>query len=295
MLTTVTPVRLTVPLAGPLDVAASCEFLRRHGDDLVDRYDGQRLTRVLLAGERRVPVSCRPVGTVAEPALEVTAAAELQADLLAAQFGVPGPEWPALLGGDPLLAALEARRPGIRPLRLTDPLYALVRAITAQQISLGFATLVRSRVAAAYGTPYPIPGVEVVPRSIHPEDLAGARIADLRAMQLSERKATYLVEAAAAVAEGRIDPAVLSTMDTEAVVIALTAVRGIGRWTAEWFAARVLGRPAVVAGDIAVRKAVGRLYGVPAPTEARTRVLAEHWGAAASFAQQVVLEVLPEG
>lgn len=290
----VRPVELTIPLAGPLDLAASCAFLRRHGDDLIDRYDGERLTRVLLAGGRRVAVSCRPVGSVRAPAIAVTAppgtANGAVVALLAGQFGVPGPAWPALLAQDSRLAALEAHRPGIRPLRLSDPLYALVRAITAQQISLGFATRVRARVAARYGRVYDIPGVADPPRSIEPDTLAGAAVSDLRALQLSERKATYLVEVATAVADGRVSVAELSTVDTETVVRRLTAIRGIGRWTAEWFAARVLGRAVVVAGDIAVRKAVGAVYGVPAPTEPELRRMTAHWGQAASFAQQVVLE-----
>ena len=66
--------RLTVPLPGPVDVAASVEFLRRNGDDLLDRWDGDRLIRVLTLDGHRVPVAMRPAGDAAAPCLDVAAA-----------------------------------------------------------------------------------------------------------------------------------------------------------------------------------------------------------------------------
>jgi hypothetical protein len=56
--------RLTVPLPGPVDVAASVEFLRRNGDDLLDRWDGDRLIRVLTLDGHRVPIYAERAGEV---------------------------------------------------------------------------------------------------------------------------------------------------------------------------------------------------------------------------------------
>ncbi len=78
-------------------------------------------------------------------------------------------------------------------------------------------------------------------------------------------------------------------MDDEQLIAHLTQLRGIGRWSAEWFLARTLGRPRVVAGDLGVRKAIGRLYGAGMPSETETRRLTEHWGAAATVAQALAL------
>ena len=72
----------------------------------------------------------------------------------------------------------------------------------------------------------------------------------------------------------------------------LTQLPGIGRWSAEWFLARTLGRPRVVAGDLGVRKAIGRLYQVGMPSEDETRRLTEHWGPAANVAQALALHDL---
>jgi DNA-3-methyladenine glycosylase II len=78
------------------------------------------------------------------------------------------------------------------------------------------------------------------------------------------------------------------------VIARLVALRGIGRWSAEWILARALGRPCVVAGDLAVRKVVARAYlgytsGVTLPDEAAIRHATAHWGAAASIAQGLLL------
>jgi DNA-3-methyladenine glycosylase II len=79
-------------------------------------------------------------------------------------------------------------------------------------------------------------------------------------MQFSQRKAEYIVGLAQALASGQLDLAALTGAADEAVVARLTAVRGLGRWTAEWFLARALGRPDVCpADDLGVRRAVEAL------------------------------------
>jgi DNA-3-methyladenine glycosylase II len=287
-------VRLAVPLPGPVDVAASVEFLRRNGDDLLDRWDGDRMLRVLTLDGHRVPVAMRPTGDPAAPCLDVMAS-DLRGvgvgalcRAVADQFAVPPPSWPALLAEDRVLARVVAHASTIRPLALTDPLYSMTRAITAQQVNLRFATAIRGRLAGLLGDPYEVDGATV--RVIEPERLAGSTVSALRPLQLSERKATYLIGVATALRDGRLHVPTLAELSDQDVIAELTALHGIGRWTAEWFAVRVLGRPVVVAGDVAPRRAVGRLYSVGMPTEQEVRRLTEHWGDAAHIAQQIVLE-----
>ena len=63
-------------------------------------------------------------------------------------------------------------------------------------------------------------------------------------------------------ARSDIDLAALALLPDEGVKAQLTALRGLGEWTADWFLARHLGRPrAWPAGDLALRKAVRALYG----------------------------------
>lgn len=286
---------LEVPLPAPLNLDASLAFLRRSGDDLFERWDGHTLLRVLTVDEHRVPVAMSPLRD--RPALVVAAAGRpgkpvsdnALRRVVMEQFITDEPAWQRLLAKDPVLARLDAEHPGIRPLRLTDPLYALVRSISAQQVNMRWAITLRARLARRFATAHRI-GEHTV-HSIDPDQLATASVTELRELQFSTRKAAYLIEAAATAAAGQLNLTEFRDLTDTEVIRRLTALHGVGRWTAEWFLARVLARPVVVAGDLAVRKTVGWTYGhLGTPTEDHTRQLTGHWGPAALVAQQLVLE-----
>jgi DNA-3-methyladenine glycosylase II len=104
-----------------------------------------------------------------------------------------------------------------------------------------------------------------------------------------------VIAVAEAALDGALDLEDLRLVPDEIVIARLSALYGIGRWSAEWFLARTLGRPVVVAGDLGVRKAVGRAYfGGRMPSEAEVRTATAHWGAAAGIAQQLLLNTLLE-
>ena len=92
--------------------------------------------------------------------------------------------------------------------------------------------------------------------------LAGARVRELRALKYSTRKAEYIRDLARAMVAGTLDVETLVTAANAEVIAQLTALRGLGRWTADWFLARCCGRGDVCpAGDLAVRKAFDHHYG----------------------------------
>jgi DNA-3-methyladenine glycosylase II len=79
------------------------------------------------------------------------------------------------------------------------------------------------------------------------------------AVGFTRRKSEYAV----GLARSDLDLYCLATLDDDAVRTSITALRGLGPWTAEWFLARHLARPrAWPAGDLALRKAAVDLYGV---------------------------------
>jgi DNA-3-methyladenine glycosylase II len=296
---------VAVPVAGPVDLAGSLDVLRRAGDDLLDRWDGRLWRRAVTVDGRMVGAAARPGTTAAGPVLLVTAA--VGADpvaagrVLAAAFPTAPAALAELAAADPVVARIAARFPGIGPVLQPDLLTAVVRAISAQQITLGFAATLRGRLARRYGhrhevaVPQPAPG-DPAPAEVWSPDahrLAGAEVADLRELQFSTSKAVAITAFAAAVAEGRVDLESLAALDDEEVVARLVVFPGIGRWTAEWLLARTLGRPRVVAGDLGVRKAVGAAYlDGRMPSEAEVRAATAHWGPAAGVAQQQLLHWL---
>jgi DNA-3-methyladenine glycosylase II len=255
------------PLNGGLTLAR----YGRWGLDPASPYRDGTLYRVARVGARLVPFRLavagppvRPRATVAFPgpdtpvvrsALRREAAWLLgEAWDLAAFYGTAG--------RDPVLAALV--RPtgplfGLRPTLTPDPFEMLVGAISAQQVNLAFAFATRARLVRRYGTPVEFDGVTVHAFPA-PAALADEPPAALRAMQFSQRKAEYIVGLARELAAGWLDLAALAGASDEAVVARLTAVRGLGRWTAEWFLARGLGRPDICpADDLGVRRAVEAL------------------------------------
>ena len=288
---------MVVELSPPLDIPATLAPLGRWGDDGLDRWDGDRSLRTIRIGPRAAPYLARSIGTIECPALEVATAPGdlgLVAEAVASMFVSGGDPFAALVDSDLRIASLDAVYRGVRPMLHRDPLTALVRSISAQQVNLRWAAEIRRRLAIAYGTLHTIDGQEV--RSLEAGPLAQASVADLRTLQLTTAKARSIIAVAQAVRDGDLELSELEALDDEALVLSLISLPGIGPWTADWFLARTLGRPRVVAGDLGVRKAVGRVYlGGRLPSQAEVRGVTAHWGAAAGVAQQLVLHDLALG
>lgn len=152
----------------------------------------------------------------------------------------------------------------------------LLRTIVGQQVSVAAAASIWRKLEAAIG------------EGVAPEALTAASDEALRGAGLSRQKASYARSLAEEVTSGRLDLATLPKDDEEAIG-ALTAIKGVGRWSAEIYLLFAEGRADVwPAGDLAVQIALGRLKGLDArPSEKLARTLAEGWrpyrGAAAIF------------
>jgi DNA-3-methyladenine glycosylase II len=288
----------TVRWPRPLDIPASVEGFRRWGEDLLDRWDGRTLVRTTRVDGVIVPFACTVIGTVDEPQVEVSVPDAVYAPaverVVRRMFVTAAEPLARLAAVDPVIARLAARYPGVCPVLQTDALTALIRSISAQQVNLRWAATTRRRLVETFGHPYRL-GTHVV-YSLEAERLAAARVEDLRALQFTTRKAEYITALARAVVQGTLDLLTLPTQPDAEIMARLVAQRGIGRWTAEWFLARFLGRPCVAAGDLGVRKAMGAAYlQGRLPAEVEVRHLTAHWGAAAGVAQQLLLHALSAG
>jgi DNA-3-methyladenine glycosylase II len=173
---------------------------------------------------------------------------------------------------------------------MPEPFEMLVGAICAQQVNLTFAFALRAALVRRYGTVIRVGG-ETLYAFPEPAALARARVRELRRMKFSGRKAEYIIGLARRIDEGELDLVALSARTNEEIIEALTAVRGLGRWTAEWFLARGLGRGDVCpAGDLAVRKAFAHFYNRGRDLSERAiRRRAARWGAHQNLAVHYLL------
>jgi len=172
---------------------------------------------------------------------------------------------------DPVLGAVIAR---IGPCALAarqrkDHLTALTGAIVSQQLSTKAAATIFGRF------------LDLFPDRV----LAGHRAiaekddATLRGVGLSRQKVGYLRDLCARIEDGRLLLEELDTLDDEAVIERLVAVKGFGRWTAEMFLIFRLHRPDVLpVDDLGIVKAVERLYRLrKRPDPKRLLTIGEPW------------------
>lgn len=288
-------IRLAVD--GPLDVDATLARFRLWGDDPANRLSADTFRRVLRHEGRLVPYGVRWRGPVDAVELEVTAAdgGPAVAPAIVREvrhvFGldVDLPGFYRMAEGDAVLAPLTRSLHGLRPTLAPTGFEMLVSAILAQQVNLTFAAACRARLVVRHGTPVST-GSDTLYAFPEPSVLARLTVRQLRALKLSTRKAEYIRGLARAVLAG-LDLETLRTTPNGEVVARLTALRGLGSWTADWFLARCAGRGDVCpAGDLAVRKAFAHFVGRGRILdEAAIRRRARRWGAYQSLAVHYLL------
>jgi DNA-3-methyladenine glycosylase II len=170
---------------------------------------------------------------------------------------------------DPVLARLvsEAGLPSF-PRPTQSHFAALVQSIVYQQLAGAAASAIHRRLVAALGG------------AVEPERILATPGEELRAAGLSGNKLLSLQDLAAKVLDGTVvlDPRRLARESNEEIVARLTAVRGIGKWSAEIFLMFQLRRLDVwPTGDLGVRKGYSLAWGIPVPTPKQLDALGESY------------------
>jgi DNA-3-methyladenine glycosylase II len=152
--------------------------------------------------------------------------------------------------------------------RPQDAYGALVRSIVGQQLSTKAARTIYERLIAIFDGHTPTP-----------EELIAADPDEIRAAGLSRPKISYLRDLGQHIIDGELEVDRLQRLPDHEVTEQLTAVKGLGRWTADMFLMFHLKRPDILpVGDLGIRRAVERAYGLdemPAPDELER--MAEPW------------------
>ena len=159
-----------------------------------------------------------------------------------ADIAIPKPDYwdeadAHLMRRDRILKKIIPRHPEAWLTSRGTPFVTLARAIVGQQISTKAADSVWQRLVDQCG------------KRLSPAAVMGASVEELRSAGLSQRKTEYLQDLALHFHERRVHPTRWAEMEDESVIGELTAIRGIGRWTAEMFLIFNLQRPDVLPLD----------------------------------------------
>jgi len=294
-------ISLSLPYRAPFDWAAMRSYLAARGTpglEAVTRDGGDRYWRsVQLHGHRGlVGIGTTPglpadtlhldVSVSLQPVLEpLLARLRDLLDLDTDPHAVAGH-----LGRNPGLARLIQRRPGLRVAGAVDRFDLALRAVLGQQVTVRGASTLAGRLVRQFGellavTPVFLDGraVPITHLPVTAERLADASEASIAEIGLPRSRAACVAGLARAVAGGEL-PELTSdapTGDPATFIRRLTAVPGIGAWTATYIAMRALHWPdAFPESDLGLRKAMGGL------TPAKLRAAAEAWRPWRAYAAQ---------
>jgi DNA-3-methyladenine glycosylase II len=147
----------------------------------------------------------------------------------------------------------------------------LVDSIISQQLSVKAARSIERRFCDLFGsTDFPAP-----------EQILTKDIEELRSAGLSRPKAAYIRDLAQHVVDGKVKFDHLDTLSNDEVITELTAVKGIGEWTAHMFLMFCMGRLDVLpAGDLGIRNGIRALYGIdhcPQADEVKALAQKNNW------------------
>ena len=263
--------RLTLQPTPPYDFRLTMEHLASFGTGArANIFEDDQYSRLLYVEGNLLLAQVRSLGTVETPRLEVTVNGS---DLTDQTLQTVQNTLTWILGGDtpltkfydaalndPVLAPLVKQLYGLKISQTPTVFEAFVQSIFSQQIATNVARIIGSLLLERYAstmthnghTYYAFP----TPASLLPDGIPG-----LRGIKLSNRKAEYILDVAAAIVDGSLDLEAMRHLPDEEATKRLLALRGVGPWTAHWLLLRALGRmDAFPAGDLALRRIVSRLY-----------------------------------
>lgn len=158
----------------------------------------------------------------------------------------------------------------------------LCRSITGQQLSTKAAATIWGRFADLFPN-----------KSVTPEQVKKVPHEKMRGAGLSNAKASYVKGIAEAVMEGKVDFDSLDRLSDNEVLETLIRLKGVGQWTVEMFLMFTLHREDLFsAGDVGLRRAMEKLYGLKNPTNEQLIRKAKKWSPYRTYACRILWESL---
>lgn len=232
--------------------------LRRRQENILDRWDGTTYRRVLVLDGKPVEIAVVQKGKPDEPELSITvtglqlssgtvsALAALLERMLGIRVDVSG--FYRLAQNDSQLEYLASQFHGLKPPRFPTLFEALVNGIACQQVSLTQGIRLLNKLVMACGKT--VERQDTIAYAFpQPEDIAGLEPDAFRKLGFSRQKARALLELAHKIIDEHVDLEEMITLNDDDALSRLCALRGVGRWTAEYVLLRGMGRLHVFPGD----------------------------------------------
>lgn len=247
--------------------------LRRRPDNIFDRWDGETYRRVLVADNDELfevvvsqssppdsPHLCVSVSRK-ESDTEIEEQVILALErLLGIHLDLDG--FYRLAEREEKLEPLANQFRGFKPPRFQTYFETLVNAMACQQLTLTMGIHLFNRLVVSYGPAFKMDGgiFHAFPR---PQELANVDIEDLRKMGFSYQKARYITGLAQAIVQRQFDFEEIESLEDQKAISRLCSLKGVGRWTAEYFLLRGLGRTHIFpADDVGARNNLQRWLGL---------------------------------
>lgn len=190
-----------------------------------------------------------------------------------------------LAASDTVLAPV-IEKAGLCPIRPHKNYYwELVDSIISQQLSVKAAASIEKRFQELFASDVPTP-----------EQILEKSVDELRTVGLSRPKANYIRDLASHIASGELDLSKLEQKSNDEIAAELTAVKGIGEWTAHMFLMFAMARTDVLpVGDLGIRNSIKQLYGfdhLPLADEIKSLASQNQWAPYESIASWYIWQNL---
>ena len=216
---------------------------------MIDRFESEEYGRVIVLQNQTIGISVtQPIASRVLRIRVVTedyASSELNSNvnlMLDRLLGlsVDLTDFYQIAMSDPKIKDLVDRFRGVKPPRFPTVFEAIVNAFACQQVSLNVGLLLLNRLAKNYGSHIHVNGRDCYSFPA-PEKLATLDYQNIRNLGFSQRKSEYIIETAKLVTKDNFNLEDIDRMSDEEAVEALTQIRGVGRWTAEYVLLRGAG------------------------------------------------------
>lgn len=224
----------------------------------MDRWDGRAYYRVLVLDGEPVEIEVTQTGSPETPCLTISlsgvkAGPGIEPQVIIALerlLGIHVDLWEfyRFAESSAALKNLADQFRGAKPPRFSTHFETLANAIACQQLSLTVGIRLLNRLSQAYG-----PGLQAKDGAFHafprPEDLLNVDVEELRKIGFSYQKGHYLLGLARMITAQQLNLDKIEILEDSAAIEQLRRIKGVGRWTAEYFLLRGLGRTHIFPGD----------------------------------------------